>query len=319
MIDGEISASPAAAARTASRSRCGPLSLRMKPAAPLRRAISTCSSESNVVAITTRSGCCTSGPARRRVAANPSSSGMRMSSRHTSGRIRSSELDRGPPVVDVADHGHVGLAVDDHAEPGADHRLVVGEQHGDRRERSASVVHADVPTAAASRARIRHISAGRPGVERAAQGVDALAHADEAVAGVDGRGVQASGSPPSSSSARGGRAQREASPAPLGSPWRAHVGCCFLGQPLDRRRPARAGTHAARTPSSMVETRCRVRRAEVVDDALDIGDACGLPTSTGRCAAARSVGARTSSVSTPARFDVGEGSGGRVTRVPRRS
>ena len=70
------------------------------------------------------------------------------------------ELDRGPPVVDFADHRHVGLAVDDHAEAGADHRLVVGEQHGDRGFTRRDV-HGTRSVVGIT-ARIRHISPSGP-------------------------------------------------------------------------------------------------------------------------------------------------------------
>jgi hypothetical protein len=86
VTDGEISASPAAAARTASASRAGPASLSRNPAAPARSAPYTYSSWSKVVTMTTRSGSRTCGPARALVTSSPSSLGIRISTRQTSGR-----------------------------------------------------------------------------------------------------------------------------------------------------------------------------------------------------------------------------------------
>ena len=88
MTDGEMSDSPLAAARTASTRSVGPESLRRNPVAPERSAPYTYSSVSNVVTTTMR-GPVPFPPARSvRVASSPSSLGMRMSKRHTSGFSR---------------------------------------------------------------------------------------------------------------------------------------------------------------------------------------------------------------------------------------
>ncbi len=85
---GAIRASPSAAAWMAWTSRAGPASLSRNPRAPARRAPLMYSSVSKVVITTTASGSGTSVPASRRVASTPSRRGIRMSSRHTSGRSR---------------------------------------------------------------------------------------------------------------------------------------------------------------------------------------------------------------------------------------
>ena len=84
---GAMSASPAAATRTASSSRSAGVSLSRNPVAPMRSALKTYSLASKVVSITT--AVVFSGSARiRSAAASPSSSGMRMSISTTSGRRR---------------------------------------------------------------------------------------------------------------------------------------------------------------------------------------------------------------------------------------
>lgn len=83
---GSMRASPPAAARTAWASSSGPASLSRNPRAPAASTACTCSSRSNVVMTTTANGSVTPGPASRRVASTPSSTGMRTSSKQTSGR-----------------------------------------------------------------------------------------------------------------------------------------------------------------------------------------------------------------------------------------
>ena len=126
---GASSASPAAMTRMADRSSSGGRSLSMNPLAPTRSAPKTYSSRSNVVRISTRG----SGPAAviRRVASIPSSTGMRMSMQHHVGRGPAGHRDRFRAVGGLAEHGQVGLGVDEHAEPGPDDGLVVGDYHAD--------------------------------------------------------------------------------------------------------------------------------------------------------------------------------------------
>ena len=131
MIDGDTSASPTAAARTASTRSAAPASFRRKPLAPFAIAVRTYSSRSNVVTTTTEIGSVTSGPASRRVAARPSSSGIRMSSRHTSGRSRWASSTASTSVGRLADDlDAVGL--EDEAEARAHHRLVVRDHDAER-------------------------------------------------------------------------------------------------------------------------------------------------------------------------------------------
>ena len=68
----------------------------------------------------------------RRVASRPSITGMRTSIRITSGSSSSREPDRLGAVCGLADHGQIGLRGEQRAEALAHHRLVVGDQAGDR-------------------------------------------------------------------------------------------------------------------------------------------------------------------------------------------
>ena len=79
----------------------------------------------------------------RRVASIPSRCGMRMSMTATSGLARARGVDRLQPVLGLGDDRHVGLGLDDLAQPAAHERLVVGEQDPDH----------GVPPASGSRAR----------------------------------------------------------------------------------------------------------------------------------------------------------------------
>ena len=67
----------------------------------------------------------------RRAASSPSSSGMRMSIRTTSGRSERTWSIASRPSDGLADDLHLGLGVEDHAEAGAHERLVVDEQDAD--------------------------------------------------------------------------------------------------------------------------------------------------------------------------------------------
>ena len=79
----------------------------------------------------------------RRVASIPSRCGMRMSSTATSRLAGPRRVDRLQPVGRFGDHGHVGLGLDDLAQPSADQRLIVGQQDPDH----------GAPPASGSRAR----------------------------------------------------------------------------------------------------------------------------------------------------------------------
>ena len=99
------------------------------------------------------------------------------------------QFDGRTTVVGLADNGHVGLAVDDHPEAGPHHRLIVGEQHGDRVLGSIEAHREWHDQSGVGRAPSTASSPTAPACERAAQRVDPFAHADQPVAGVDG-GVQ---------------------------------------------------------------------------------------------------------------------------------
>ena len=110
-------------------------------------------------------------PAIRRVASMPSISGMRMSISTTSGLSPRDAVDRLRAVGALAHDLDVLLGVEDHAEAGADQRLVVDEQHAD--------AHAGTSGRVGSRARAREAavrSRARP--EDAAVQRHALAHAE---------------------------------------------------------------------------------------------------------------------------------------------
>nr|BFE85573.1 hypothetical protein GCM10020093_081740 [Planobispora longispora] len=104
------------------------MSLGRNPEAPARSIATTYSSRSNVLNPSTRT------PGRASViswvAATPSTPGMCTSISTTSGRR--SRLSRTASALrGLAGDGHVGLGIEDHAEPGAHHGVVVDEQNLD--------------------------------------------------------------------------------------------------------------------------------------------------------------------------------------------
>ena len=140
MIDGASSASPVAATRTASSSRSAGASLSRNPLAPIRSASKTYSSASNVVSMITRGV-----EAGRREdplgRAEPVELGHPDVHQHHVGAAPAYDVDRSAPVGRLADHGDVGLGLEDHAEAGAQQPLVVRQHDGDRGGRD---VHAAV-------------------------------------------------------------------------------------------------------------------------------------------------------------------------------
>ena len=132
------------------------------------------SSRSNVVRIRTRADA--SAARIRRVASRPSSSGMRMSISTTVGRKRAAFSTASSAVAGLGDDLDVLLAGEEHAEAGADHRLVVGDEDADAHAR---------PSAGEGKARAEHEAAAvlAARAHLAAVDLDALAHAREAVAG----------------------------------------------------------------------------------------------------------------------------------------
>ena len=89
VMDGSMSASPAATTRTADAISSGSASLRRKPPAPADSASYTYSSRSNVVRMSTCTSARTALERMARVASMPLTRGMRMSMSTTSGRRRS--------------------------------------------------------------------------------------------------------------------------------------------------------------------------------------------------------------------------------------
>ena len=67
----------------------------------------------------------------RRVASRPSSSGIRMSIRMTVGWKRAALATASSPLLASATTSMSGLPREQHAEPGAHHRLVVGDEDAD--------------------------------------------------------------------------------------------------------------------------------------------------------------------------------------------
>ena len=179
MTLGAISASPLAAAWIAWASSSGPASLSRKPRAPALSAPWTYSSRSNVVMTTTASGSSTSGPASARVASMPSSSGIRMSNRHTSGRSSRARATASRPSAASPTTSMSGWASRIIAQPGADDLLVVGDEHADgHRARPCPRQHrVDRPAPVGPGA----------GLEGAAEQRGPLGHADEPVARSDAR------------------------------------------------------------------------------------------------------------------------------------
>ena len=107
--------------------------------------------------------------------------GMRTSIRTSVGRAAVGERDGLDAVRGLADDLDVGLGFEDRAQPAADDRLVVGEEHADGRHRGVSRSlrarrgqhRVDAPAEA--------VGVG-PGVEPAAHERGALAHAGDAAA-----------------------------------------------------------------------------------------------------------------------------------------
>ena len=87
-------------------------------------------------------------------------------------------LDGVEPVGRLADHLEVVLGVEDHAEPGAHERLVVGDQQAD-----AQATLSSRTSSRKGRAHAPAAAVGGAGLELAAVEPHALAHAHEAVAG----------------------------------------------------------------------------------------------------------------------------------------
>ena len=92
---------------------------------------------------TTGIGSATPGPASARVASRPSTPGIRMSIRQTSGRMLRAKRHRLGAVGGLADHLDVGLRVEDHPQARAHELLVVGDEDAH--------AHADLPLAGARR------------------------------------------------------------------------------------------------------------------------------------------------------------------------
>ncbi len=110
-----------------------------------------------------------------RVASMPSIPGIRMSITTTSGLGVAGQLDRFGAGPGLADDLEVRGAGDEHAQPGAHQRLVVGEHDpdGHRAAAGSGSLRGDPETAAGP----------RPGGELAAEQACPLAHAGDAVPG----------------------------------------------------------------------------------------------------------------------------------------
>ena len=104
------------------------MSLSRKPAAPARSAPNTYSSSSNVVRTITRVPRSAGSAVSAR--GGPQAVGARHADvhQHDVGALAAHELDRLLAVRGLADDLDVVLRVEQRAEPGADERLVVGQQ-----------------------------------------------------------------------------------------------------------------------------------------------------------------------------------------------
>ena len=118
------------------------------------------------------------------VAARPSITGIRMSISTTSGRAARTTSTRLAPVGRLGDDLEVGLRVDEHADAGAEQRLVVDERDADRRSRrdrrgrlQCALRMRGQPARTTNRVLVG------AAVERPADELRALAHADEPVPG----------------------------------------------------------------------------------------------------------------------------------------
>ena len=131
---GAMSASPAAATRTASSSRSDGVSLSRNPVAPTRSALKTYSLASKVVSITTAVVFSRVGedPLGRRQAVELGHADVHQ---HHVRAPAGDDVDRGIAVARLADDGDVGLGVEDHAKAGAQQPLVVGDDDRDRAQR----------------------------------------------------------------------------------------------------------------------------------------------------------------------------------------
>ena len=137
VIAGESSASPAATVRTAAISCSGESSLSTKPLAPALSASKTYSSRSNVVRIRIRVA--GSVARMRRVACEPVELGHADVHQDDPRMEAAGLVDRLEPVARLGDDLHVLLAAEQHAEAGADHRLVVGDEDPDRHRASSAI------------------------------------------------------------------------------------------------------------------------------------------------------------------------------------
>ena len=134
---GESSASPSATVRTAAYRVWRGASLSRKPLAPARRAARTYSSRSNVVSTSTRVAE-RGSPQISRVAAMPSTRGIRTSMSTTSGRCRRTSSTASRPSAASPTTSRSGWVREHRGEPGAHQLLVVGDHHPDRHRGTAA-------------------------------------------------------------------------------------------------------------------------------------------------------------------------------------
>ena len=180
MVLGATTASPACTVRIAPSRSGGAASLSRNAAAPALIAAKAYSSRSNVVSTITAgaSGRAWSSPGGLD-AVEPRHPHVHQ---HDVAGGDREPLERLGAVARLADHRQVGLAVDEHPEPGAHHLLVVDQEDPDRTGSSGDPRgHPEAAAGAGS------------GLEVAVVDGDPLAHAEqaEAVAVVGGRGAAA--------------------------------------------------------------------------------------------------------------------------------
>ena len=139
MTAGSTSPAPRATARMALTRASGLTSLKRKPLARIRSAPKTYSSSSNVVRIRTGAD-----PRLRRIRRRGFDAVHRRQTdvhQHDVGPGAARGLRAPPAIAGLADDGEVGLVVDDHPQPGPDHRLIVDRRRATGRCRRPSRWH----------------------------------------------------------------------------------------------------------------------------------------------------------------------------------
>ena len=173
---GETTASPRATVRMAAMSSAGGTSLSRNPLAPARSALKAYSSRSKVVRMRTRVSVARHGRRDGPGGLDPVEDGHAHVHEHDVGPVELDQAHGVGAVGGLADDLEVVLGLEDHAEPLAQQRLVVGQDDPDR--------HAVVGRLAVAQRGHDLPATRRPGagLERAPEGGGPLRHPGHAVA-----------------------------------------------------------------------------------------------------------------------------------------